>query len=76
MAGPAHLPVLARAQVLARRARVQLLRALLLLLLARAVPPVRALLPVAGALAVQVHLVVVAVARVERLRLLLSRQSF
>jgi hypothetical protein len=67
----AHLPVLALAQVVARRAhRVQLpLPALLLLLLAKAHLPVPAVRPVVVALAVLV------VEPVVPLQLLLSRQS-
>ena len=73
----AHLPVLALARVVARRVhRVQLRPALRLLLLARAAPPVRALLPVAAVLAVLAHLVVEAAAQEERLLLLLSHRSF
>jgi hypothetical protein len=72
----AHLPVLVPAEVLLRRAQEHLLLALLLWLLAKAVPPVAALRPVAAARAVLAHLVVEAAAPVELLRRLLSHQLF
>jgi hypothetical protein len=84
LAGPAvvdlaHLPVLAQAAAhraqRAQRAQAPRL-ARLPLLLAKAAPPVRALLPVVVALAVLAHLVVEAAVPVALLLLLLSPRSF
>jgi hypothetical protein len=73
--GLAHLPVLAQAAAhRAQRAQAPRL-ARLPLLLAKAAPPVRALLPVVVALAVLAHLVVEAAVPVALLLLLLSPRS-